>query len=870
MTPSRAAGRPRKRATSLRVIWTDRLAGAAITSGGMFVIVAVVGILVYLAYVSLPLFSPARVQAETEFPLLSPDRTADLIHVGLDEYKVAGFYLLRSGELASFAAKTGQVVSTERVFPEGAQLRAHSQVSPDGHVALGFQDGGILLLQVAFETRFIDKAEAHGTTLDSLEPGMTVVSDGAVIERTGQGDLRKVSVVVARTESIVAPGTAGVQISKLDFRKRDSSERLALLKANGEMYVNEISHRESMLTGEVFTDLAKHPVPLAEDLEREGVPAHMLLTTTGDQLYLAWRSGLTVRYDLRDPLQPVMAEVADLTPDTEAELAVLTFMTGEQSIISGDSTGIVRAWSKLPKPGGGPDESVLVPTHTLKLHETEVKAIGVATRVKTIAAGAGDGRFALVHMTSERLLAGDSIGRPSAIATIQITPKGDGLFALAADGRLSILDVDCEHPEMTLRSIVGKVWYEGYPRPEYTWQSSSGTDDFEPKLSLIPLIFGTLKATCYSMLFATPVALLAAIFTSEFLDRRYRKLLKPAIEMMASLPSVVLGFIAALVLAPIADRGVVGILVAIAVVPAGVLGAGYLWQLLPSSSAGRLGSLRQVGLTLLLIAALLAATALAAPAIEARVFAGDFHAWLDGRVGSAVPSIAMILWPVIFFAFILADIKLLSPALGRRTRSLTRTRALAIDLAKYAVLVITSVLLTAGIAMVAAATGLDLRGVLFGTYVQRNAFVVGFVMGFAVIPIIYTIAEDALSSVPQTVRSASLGCGATPWQTASRVVLPVAAPGIFAALMVGLGRAVGETMIVLMAAGNTPILEWNIFSGLRTLSANIAVELPEAVKDGTLYRMLFLSALTLFVMTFAVNTMAELIRQRFRKRTSQL
>jgi phosphate transport system permease protein len=88
--------------------------------------------------------------------------------------------------------------------------------------------------------------------------------------------------------------------------------------------------------------------------------------------------------------------------------------------------------------------------------------------------------------------------------------------------------------------------------------------------------------------------------------------------------------------------------------------------------------------------------------------------------------------------------------------------------------------------------------------------------------------------------------------------------------MVGISRAVGETMIVVMAAGNTPILDWNLFSGLRALSANIAVELPEAVRDSTLYRLLFLAALTLFAMTFVVNTIAELIRLRFRKRSAQL
>ena len=130
-------------------------------------------------------------------------------------------------------------------------------------------------------------------------------------------------------------------------------------------------------------------------------------------------------------------------------------------------------------------------------------------------------------------------------------------------------------------------------------------------------------------------------------------------------------------------------------------------------------------------------------------------------------------------------------------------------------------------------------------------------MGFAVIPIIFTISEDALSSVPEHLKAASLALGASPWQTAVRVILPTASAGIFSALMVGFGRAVGETMIVLMATGNTPVLDWSIFNGMRTLAANIAVEIPEAPQGGTLYRVLFLAALLLFLVTFLVNTLAE-------------
>ncbi|MBE4434970.1 ABC transporter permease subunit, partial [Vibrio parahaemolyticus] len=147
---------------------------------------------------------------------------------------------------------------------------------------------------------------------------------------------------------------------------------------------------------------------------------------------------------------------------------------------------------------------------------------------------------------------------------------------------------------------------------------------------------------------------------------------------------------------------------------------------------------------------------------------------------------------------------------------------------------------------------------------QRNSLVVGLAMGFAVIPTIFTIAEDAIFSVPKHLSDGSLALGATPWQTLIYVVLLTASPGIFSAIMMGLGRAVGETMIVLMATGNTPLMDWNILEGLRSLSATIAVELPESEVGSSHYRLLFLAALILFVFTFAVNALAELVRQRLR------
>jgi phosphate transport system permease protein len=148
--------------------------------------------------------------------------------------------------------------------------------------------------------------------------------------------------------------------------------------------------------------------------------------------------------------------------------------------------------------------------------------------------------------------------------------------------------------------------------------------------------------------------------------------------------------------------------------------------------------------------------------------------------------------------------------------------------------------------------------------------VVGLAMGFAVIPTIFSIAEDAIFSVPKHLSNGSLALGATPWQTLTKVVILTASPGIFSAVMMGLGRAVGETMIVLMATGNTPVMDWSIFQGMRTLSANIAVEMPESEVGSSHYRVLFLAAFVLFVFTFAFNTIAEFVRQRLRDKYSSL
>jgi phosphate transport system permease protein len=264
-----------------------------------------------------------------------------------------------------------------------------------------------------------------------------------------------------------------------------------------------------------------------------------------------------------------------------------------------------------------------------------------------------------------------------------------------------------------------------------------------------------------------------------------------------------------------------------------------------------------------------AGAVLGAP-VERLLFAGDIRQWLTGTVGAGLGGWVLLFLPASALAVTWFVTSWLNPRLLGTARAVPRARYALLDLAKFLLAALAVPGLAAAVGWMLERAGIDPRGGVLDTYVQRNALVVGFVMGFAIIPIVYTIAEDALAAVPDHLRAASLGAGATPWQTTVRVVVPTAMSGIFSAVMIGFGRAVGETMIVLMAAGNTPVMDWNVFNGFRTLSANIAVELPEAVQDSTHYRMLFLAALALFAMTFVLNTAAEVVRLRYRKRRVQL
>lgn len=857
------AGYRRRRKTRRSVRLAEVLSRVFITVGGIGTILAVALVGIFLVWVAFPLFRGASVQVVKQFA--SPMPAAGPLRTGVDEYQQLGWTILSNGSFQVYSLDTGRVLEQRDLFP-GRTLTCCSSAGRDLDIAFGFTDGTVRLGRIDFTTRFLDP-ERIPASLRELPAGQIAEFEAGLVTRTPEGQLRVQNVKVDFDEPIKPPDPAAVQL--IDLSMRSNGPVISLLTKDGKLRTNSVSKHENLLTGETVKDLSGGELELPTRAGK-GPPDYLLLSGVGDNVYLIWTDGHLTRVSTQDLENPKVVEEVELLGESGVKVTALQFLIGKATLLVGDSSGRIRAWFRI-KPEGAPtaDGAVLVAGHELTGPAgVSVVSLATANLSRMMAAGYADGRVRLYYVTSEKFLAETWTERDQSVRGLVVSPKDDGLLAQTSSG-VWRWDVDPGYPEVTLRSLFRPVWYEGFERPSHVWQSSSGSDEFEPKLGLWPLVFGTLKATFYSLLLGVPLALLAAVYTSEFLHPRTRAIVKPTIELMASLPSVVLGFLAALVLAPFVEKVLPAVLAGLVTIPCAFLLGAYVWQLLPDKVSLRLASTRFLFIFAVLPLGIVAARALG-PGMEQLLFHGDLQAWLAGEKGSSTSGWMLLLLPLCGLGMVVMQGQVVNPWLRRVTASWERRWSAAADLTKFLVTALLTIAIAWALGAGLNALGIDPRGSFMGTYVQRNALVVGFMMGFAIIPIIFTIAEDALSSVPEHLRSASLGCGATRWQTARRIIVPTAMSGLFSAVMIGLGRAVGETMIVLMAAGNTPVLEMNIFNGFRTLSANIAVELPEAVRDSTHYRTLFLAALTLFAMTFVVNTAAEMIRLRFRKRAFQL
>jgi phosphate transport system permease protein len=673
----------------------DILARRGVTLGGLLIIGSILAILFVIAGEAYPLLRPVRVSA------LAPEGgklDSAPLAITTDEYQ-SQTVIVTSGAIWWLALGRGvpparidvPTVATAKIETVSAIVRER--------LALGLSDGRV----IPAEIRFTSAPASPEAPEIRFAPPLVLDAAGRPIRLLGHA--------AYESGSTTAAVTAGKAVSISRVRE------------------------ETSLAGETMRDETKSAVELAT----RGVPTALTIDGRGDDLFVATDAGELVRVDVRGR-EPRVATTKEAASRPGSAITALGFVLGERTLVVGEAAGGVATWQLLPNAEGTTE---LVRIHSFPAHAAPVTMFSASRRHKGFWTGDATGELHYDYATTGQNLVRLSAGARTPTA-FTFAPKSDGLLVAEAEGRLLHWSVDCPHPEVSWSSLFGKLWYEGYPEPAYVWQSTGGSDDFEAKLSLVPLIFGTLKGTFYALLFAVPIALASALYVSQFMHPRVKAHVKPTVEVMAALPSVVLGFMAGLWLAPAIERILPGLIVSPLVVSAFVLLTLAAWRAAP-------------------------------------------HDW---RTHLAPGTEAFVLIPV----------------------------------------------------------------------------VVGIAMGFAVVPVIFTIAEDSLANVPPHLVAGSLALGATRWQTAVRVILPSASPGIFSAIMIGFGRAVGETMIVLMATGNTPVLSGSMFNGFRALSANIAVELPEAPEGGTLFRVLFVAALLLFAMTFAVNTVAELVRLRLREK----
>jgi phosphate transport system permease protein len=859
-------GRTRRRKSHPWVRFGDAVARGLITAGGIGTIVAVLLVGVFLLVVAAPLFWPARAAPEGAAAI----EGAEPMAIGSDESGSVAWILGTDG-VRGIDIADGTTLLERPAAASGIEGCTAVRVVPGSLMAaVGFADGSFRTGKLGLESTYVDAADLTEEQRPT-DDRKAVLLDDTVIVRGKSGQLSRVSLV---TDLATAGGESlPKRIINLDVTPLATGSLVAALDEDGTVRVESAKSRLNMLTGKRTVSIAGATIRPVDGFR----PRFVRVSELGDQLFLFAADGAGRRYVIRDVETPVAME--SFSAGGPVTAVARLFGGTALAVARGDGT-IAMMFTARRDPAVPLDDVTFAEDGLRMVTAREfppaepglaVTAIASSPRSRLFVVADAAGGMRLLQSTAGTEVI--NLPRPAAtadtatVSSVAISDRENRVLAAGPSG-LGVWSIDAGYPEVSFRTLLMPVWYESYPGPVQAWETT-GHEAFESKFGLMPLIFGTIKATLYSMLFATPIALLAALYTSQFMHPTWRARVKPTIEMMASLPSVVLGFVAGLVFAPFIEQFLMPVLTAFFVVPATVVLMAHLWQLMPDGVRARLTPVRFAFVAFGALPLGFAAAWAAAPLVEQIVFQGDVRAWLHGR-GSGFGGWVVATLPLAAVATVWLVGVFVNPWLRRIALGWSRTRAALVALAVFAGGGVAAVILAMAAASFMSAIGLETRGGMFGTYVQRNALIVAVGMSFAIIPLIFTIADDALSSVPEHLRSASLGAGATPWQTAVRVIVPAAASGLFSAVMIGLGRAVGETMVVLMAAGNTPLMSWNIFNGFQTLSAAIATELPEAARGSTHYRVLFLAALVLFGMTFVVNTAAELVRQRFRRRAHEL
>ncbi|MGH7137171.1 MAG: hypothetical protein ACREHD_15625 [Pirellulales bacterium] len=622
------------------------LAHSLIVAGGIGTIVAVSMVCVFLVWSVVPLFRPG--QANEMQQAAAPWKQRPL-RLAVNEHGVAGWALSPDGWLDFFRLderKPGQLVSREHL-DEQATLTGISSPVADDRMAFGFQNGTIRLGKIGFRASFVPQRELTDD-FRRLQIGEAAVASSSMIERAAENQFRRHELEYD-LEAPIEVSTAAIEL--VDVGWRATTTLIGSCSADGKIRLTTLKKARGLKAGKA-TDKARTQELPPPSRSPGGKPMALFVSGVADNLFVVWQDGMLVRYDLQSISKPRIAEEIDLLSEPGDSVTAVCMLVGKATLMVGDNHGRVRGWFRVHKTLTMPDDpagtraetSGLVDAHLLSGPDLAVTSLAPSTRSRMLAAGYDNGDVRVFYVTNDALLVEARATDGDAVESLALYPRDDALLGAGRE-KIDLVRLEVSHPEVSLTSLFMPVWYEGYDAPSHEWQSSGGTDNFEPKLGMTKLVFGTFKATFYSLLIAVPLALLAAIYTSEFLHKKARARIKPTIELMASLPSVVLGFIGALVLAPVIERGLPTILVGLAIVPLTLLIAAFVWQLLPKSWRVRLNPWRFVAMCLTLPIGAGLAAALGGP-VERLFFAGDIRRWLSGRAGNGVGGWMLLLLPI--------------------------------------------------------------------------------------------------------------------------------------------------------------------------------------------------------------------------------
>ena len=496
----------------------DKAAGMIITFGGIAIILSIVAILFVIVAETLPLWSAPDTQFRHSVALSqvlegAAPHAGKPIAFGVEEYQEIAYVVTDSGSLHFISLTDNTLLQHYEI----TQLQGQ-------HPTAVYQNG-------------FDHMLAIGTANGLVVP----VSVNFALSYDSQG--KRVITPNASEDNAIALDPQGRAIQQLVYRTGEDEEGIriaALLGPRSLLFYSQVE--EESFLGEA--DIEEQRVDLSHDISADvtAVALDAFLTN----LLVTTAAGELLHWQVQDPAAPRLIHTFPVNDTAGVSASMLGWLLGGRSLVVGDSAGDVSVWFQV-RDEGPPADSPYRKIHILEPHPAPVTAMSPSARDKGFITADAEGNILLHHATSEQTLLELNTGENTAIQMLSFAPRANGIFAVDAQGQLSDWSLENSHPEINFTTLFGKVWYEGYREPDYTWQSSSGTDDFEPKLSLSPLAYGTLKGTFYALLLAVPLSLCAALYTSQFMHPSLRNLVKPSVEVMAALPSVVLGFFCGIV-----------------------------------------------------------------------------------------------------------------------------------------------------------------------------------------------------------------------------------------------------------------------------------------------------------------------------------